>query len=407
MLNLIRCIKGFLLVKIYGYSPERFINLCRNNGILVWDLRVNGSEYYFRISIKDFKNCRTFFKKTGVKAVILKKYGLPFFIHNNLKRKVFFFCIPISLLCLYSLTFFIWSFQFVGNYQLTDDMLNHFLKKNNIKAGSLINSIQIEVLEEKIREEFECITWTSIKIKGTKLIIEIHENDTTKEIQEKRSIIGTDIIAMENGIIVDMVTRNGVPKVKKGDQVKKGDILVEGCVPIYNNEYEIIDYDYCNADADIWIQYEKKIEKKISKYYQYKKYTGRVIRKDYVRIQNCFFSTSLKKIDYPFYDIINDTKKVRLLKDIYLPVSYGTIMYREYVMVDSLYTDKMAEQYLKRKFDKDMKDLREKGVQIIENNVRIYSDGENVKISGNIVLMERNKAVKNTEMKSLEQTENE
>ena len=36
------------------------------------------------------------------------------------------------------------------------------------------------------------------------------------------------IVADEDGLVVEMVTRTGVPQVKPGDEVKKGDILVLG-----------------------------------------------------------------------------------------------------------------------------------------------------------------------------------
>lgn len=40
-----------------------------------------------------------------------------------------------------------------------------------------------------------------------------------------------------------MITRRGTPLVKKGDQVEKGDLLVSGLLPIYNDSQEIIGYE--------------------------------------------------------------------------------------------------------------------------------------------------------------------
>ena len=41
-----------------------------------------------------------------------------------------------------------------------------------------------------------------------------------------------DIVADRDCIITDMITRKGVPMVKEGSQVKEGDILVSGQVPV-------------------------------------------------------------------------------------------------------------------------------------------------------------------------------
>ena len=162
MLHLIRYIKGYVCIRISGYSPQRFMNLCRNNGILLWDIKPDKQDYILKMSILDFKTIKSFSRKTKVKAVIIKKYGLPFFMYKNKKRKVFMGGIPICLFLLYLLTKFIWAFDFRGNNQITDDMLIHFLEKNDVKIGTYIPNIPIEELEAKIREEYSCVTWTSL-----------------------------------------------------------------------------------------------------------------------------------------------------------------------------------------------------------------------------------------------------
>ena len=41
--------------------------------------------------------------------------------------------------------------------------------------------------------------------------------------------------------------RSGVPKVTAGTIVSKGDVLVEGCIPILNEDGTVKRYEYCNA----------------------------------------------------------------------------------------------------------------------------------------------------------------
>ena len=57
---LLSYIIGYLEINIEGYYIERFINMCRNNKIMVWHLKRKGEfSLNFRISISDFKNiCR-------------------------------------------------------------------------------------------------------------------------------------------------------------------------------------------------------------------------------------------------------------------------------------------------------------------------------------------------------------
>ena len=45
-ISLLKYIKGYLLVHLTGYAPERFLNMCGKRNILVWNLRKTEDGYY-------------------------------------------------------------------------------------------------------------------------------------------------------------------------------------------------------------------------------------------------------------------------------------------------------------------------------------------------------------------------
>ena len=51
--------------------------------------------------------------------------------------------------------------------------------------------------------------------------------------------------------MTSMITRAGTPKVKPGDEVEKGQILVSGIVDVYNDAKEVVNQRPVSADADI------------------------------------------------------------------------------------------------------------------------------------------------------------
>ena len=53
---LMRYLKGYLRICVTSTSPERFLNLCRNRGILMWGMSPHGSDYEMYISIRGFRN---------------------------------------------------------------------------------------------------------------------------------------------------------------------------------------------------------------------------------------------------------------------------------------------------------------------------------------------------------------
>ena len=64
LLRLIKYFRGYVEVALWGYAPERFLNLCSNHDILIWDLRQEGEVYYFHISVEGFRCLKPLLKKS-------------------------------------------------------------------------------------------------------------------------------------------------------------------------------------------------------------------------------------------------------------------------------------------------------------------------------------------------------
>ena len=112
---LFRYLKGFVRIRVLGYSPERFLNLCKARRIVLWDLQNVGNEYEMNLSIRDFRKIRPLVKKARAHVTVTERHGLPFFLHRNRKRKMF----PVGMLAccmlLYVLSLFIWDIRIEGN----------------------------------------------------------------------------------------------------------------------------------------------------------------------------------------------------------------------------------------------------------------------------------------------------
>ncbi len=42
MIGILKFIRGYVQIKVWGFAPERFLNLCSNKNILLWDIRREG-----------------------------------------------------------------------------------------------------------------------------------------------------------------------------------------------------------------------------------------------------------------------------------------------------------------------------------------------------------------------------
>ena len=63
MKEFFRYLRGYLKIKVWGYSPERFMNLCSNHHILLWDIARQEDCYTMYISLSDFYKLRPIVKK--------------------------------------------------------------------------------------------------------------------------------------------------------------------------------------------------------------------------------------------------------------------------------------------------------------------------------------------------------
>ena len=252
IVRFLRWLKGYLLVTIKGYSPERFLNLCSNRNILIWNLHKTEGGYEFHISLKGYYALRPIVRRTKTLPLVKKRYGFPFYFHKYKKRKIFFCGIFIAAFLVYIMSLFIWDVKISGQYTHTEEAIVKFLQNSGVFAGIMKKDIDCTEIEEIIRKEYTDIGWVSAEIRGTRLLIQITETNMPKPYVQQTE--PCHIVADKDGIITEIVTRTGAPKVKKGDVVKKGDILVSGVVDIYGDDQTVIKKEIVVADADIRIK---------------------------------------------------------------------------------------------------------------------------------------------------------
>lgn len=383
MLKILRLMRGYVRIRITALSPQRFMNLCTVNEIELWDIRTDGSAFEMNLLVCDFLRLRPIVRKTRTKVVLLEKRGLPFSLRKWKKRKVFL-CGSLICVCgLYVISLFLWDIELKQEGRLTKDMLLTFLQDNHIGYGSYIKGIDIDSAEKNLRDTYPFILWTSFRIEGTRLYVDVKENAAEGSIAVSTDAVPSNLLSTVDGTVSSIITRTGIPQVQAGDTVKKGDVLVTGEIPVYNDDETIREYMYVCADADVWVDTTLHYQKKLPFAYQKKVYTGNVKTAFYFRLyKNSFSTAGLPGFDA--YDIVTDLRQAKLLRDFYLPLYYGKIVYQEYMLTDFTYTSSEAKQILSAEFDKFYETLQEKGVQIIEKDVKIKKSGQSMTAEGTI-----------------------
>ena len=376
-ISIIKFVRGYVYVHLTGYAPERFLNLCGKNNILLWDLQAVEDGYLFHISIEGFKILRPILKKTHTKIRILEKKGLPIYLFRYRKRKFFVVGLVFCIFILFYVSGFIWNIEVCGNSYLSEETILSFLEEEDAYFGSKIAKIDCTGLEEKLRSDYPEVIWTSIKIYGTKMTVDIQESllpEDTYEFKEKEIY---DIVALKDGIVTQMITRQGIPVVTIGSEVKKGDRLVSGELPITSDYGDVIAYLYESADADIIGQVQYSYQQTINKIYQEKSYKSEKKKNYILQIGDIIIKNPFVKEPEGLYDVTIEDFQLKLGPNFYLPLYFKKITYDPYELKQSEYSEEEIKLLAEKDFLQYLQKMEEKGIQIIGKNVMIKKASKN------------------------------
>ena len=408
-LSLMKFFRGFLLVRLSGYSPERFFNLCSNHNILVWDVVNKGGFYEFHISLDGFRRLKPLLKKTKTKVVILQRVGLPFFLYRYRRRKVFFAGIFCFLGLLFYLSSYVWLIDINGNSRITDERLLAFLKEQHVSFGAKIRKIDCKELEESIRSAYEDIIWVSVRLNGTRMIIDIKENLLPKTAAEEEKDNppedACDILSDQDAEIESIITRKGTPLVKAGDKVCKGDVLVASALAIYDDNSELSGYLYVTADADIIGQTEYAYQDSFPMQYTKKVPVGRP--KTWYGIEIFSFDLepfAAKDVAGEFYRR-TESRPLSIAQNYYIPVVLKKTTSYACGYQNVTLSEEEAKERAGEKIQVFLKNLVKKGIQITGKNVMIDFNDDHCNFAVAVKARERIGRYKEAERLEITETE--
>lgn len=408
--NQVRCL-------VTGEETLRFVNLCRNNGIELRHLVRRENAIQMEIDAKNFKKLRPLVRKTHVKIHILNRHGPAFFFYRHKRRWWFLLGMTVFAGMIYILSLFVWQIDIDGNRKYTDALILQALAQMDVKTGCRKSEIDLPEIEEELRIMYNEITWVSASIAGTKLQIELREGDlkisgssgggqtgNVKRVEnrennpktqngESETDLPANLVADEDAIITNLVVRRGTVAVRYGDEVKKGDVLIEGKVYIYNEDETLKKVDYLTAEGDVFGKYQELYEKHYQRKHEVRSYKGKNYRELGVAIVGKSFrlpvwENILKKqlAGNTLSEVWSWKKQFRLTPTFYLPFALEYTEYVPYENVVEEYTDEVIKKMAEEELQKYLNELEKKGVQIISNSVTISLDADGGHVKGTLIL---------------------
>lgn len=372
---------GYVMIRVTGFSVERFVNLAALKGIYIWDIHPDKTGVTMKVSIGGFRLLKECGRKTKCHYKILERYGLPFLLHHYKKRKILGIGIFVFVLGLYVLSSMIWVIEINGNDRISREEILEGCKEFGLKAGCFKFKIDTKEVSEGLIGLFDDISWIGVEMKGTNIKISIVETIPKTEIVDRTT--PCDVVATMDGIITSIVTSAGTPLVKQKDVVRAGDILVSSEVILRDGEEEK-GREYVRAKAEVKAKLWAELKEELPLQYDEKVYTGK-------KESDLSFHLGNKKLNFlqPSVDETNFEKvllyeKPFAIGDYVFPIAVLKEEYREYKLEQKTRTVEEAEEELKQVLQKKADELVTEDGSIL--NIEFYFEQNNEKLMAKAVV---------------------
>ena len=254
--------------------------------------------------------------------------------------------------------------------------------------GKMKKEIVCEEIETELREQYPNILWVSAEMRGTRIIVRIRENtdkDIVTKIEEKEETAHR-IVSEVTGTVQSMIVRKGIPQVLVGEEVTIGQVLVNGYYPVMDDGGNILRYEGVSADADLKIKTIENYTDVFSTEYEVKHYTKR----KRLGLKVTIFEKTIElfpKTPFQMYETIAKKREMHLTENFYLPFTLETFWYLEYDSEIKDYSKEQLKAIAMERFTKKYENNLRKGVQIIEKDVSIDTNGKLCLVKGKVTLL--------------------
>lgn len=247
-------ILGYVKFTGKGVFPERFLNLCAKENILVWNPKVNVNEISGYMRISDYKRIRKIAKKSCMRIKITKRVGLPFLVNRYRHR----YGIPIGavlfFIIIWYLSGFVFNISINGNITADKKEVLSSLKNCGVYLGQRTSNIDAELTRQKFLINNPEFSWAALNIKGSYITVELAQ--TTEKNEKSDDKEPCNIIAKNDGKIIKIKAYEGKPAVSVGEAVTKGDLLVSGVIELTDKTTKFV---HSNAEVTAQTRHSLKV----------------------------------------------------------------------------------------------------------------------------------------------------
>jgi similar to stage IV sporulation protein len=227
LIKLLRFLRGYHCFCAAEGFPERFLNLCNQAGIAVWDIAWHKGALRGKTDRRGYRRMRTCAEPAGVRLTEIKRTGLPFLLHSYRYRCGMPAGFLVCVATLAVLSQMIWTIEVTGNQRVAAEDILTVAASLGIRPGAWRKNINARDVSQAALRQLPVLTWLAVNLRGSSAVIEVREALLPNPRDEQTP---QNIIARKAGQIKIIEVYSGSQAVRPGQAVLPGDLLAGSAV---------------------------------------------------------------------------------------------------------------------------------------------------------------------------------
>lgn len=237
-------LKGYVIIQIEGLSASRLLARFAAADVRVRNVRrIDAVTLQLSISVRQFFQLHRLGHGLHLKVRILSRRGLPFLLKKAYRRPVLWIGIPLLFCGMLILSSRVWIIRIDETKRIDKAEILSLLEEREIRPGFRPEGPILITAANDLSAQIKNAAWIGLDREGVMLKVNVVE--AIPETPKKTTRIPSDVIAQKDGVVTSVLVMRGQARVKVGDAVKAGDVLISGTVFYKEKGYET------NADGTV------------------------------------------------------------------------------------------------------------------------------------------------------------
>ena len=207
-----------------GLSLERLLNQCALHGVRLHGVKkTSHRKIVGSVSVLHLPKFQELAENHGWKLTIGPAHGLIRLGLLARRRALLTSGILIFLTVCWVALSCVWTIDIYGAGPYTGEV-ERILKEHSVSVGKFSFLLDMDAVQKDLESQLTGLAWVGANVSGVRLSVHCVQAQLAKG----TSSVPGDIVALRDGVISSISVFAGTPKVKVGDVVKRGQVLVRG-----------------------------------------------------------------------------------------------------------------------------------------------------------------------------------